>query len=221
MTEQNHIVGVRAWTEITSSETEQNKKFYAKGWRAQPLGKRILVFDTETTTDSLQNMKFGCFRLYNEKRLLLEGLILSDSLKEIEISKIKTYAVNHGILVATRQQFIEKVFLPEVYEMGTLCIGFNLPFDLSRIAQRAGVGRKKHKNAFTFFLTDNPYHPRLRVESINNKAAFISFAAPKTVSQRQGGRRNLFKGNFLDLRTLVWALTNQSHSLKLPVDCLR
>lgn len=215
MINQSLVVGVRAWTEVlSSSDKSKNNYSYVKGWRSQSIGKRVLVFDTETTADRLQNLQFGCFRLYEENRLLLEGLILSDTLTEIETSKIKAYANTNKIPVASRQEFIEKVFLPEVYELGTLCVGFNLPFDLSRIAQRAGVGRKKHKNSFTFFLTENPYNPRLRVESINNKASFISLASPKTVPERKGGKRKLFKGNFLDLRTLVWALTNQSHSLK-------
>ncbi len=61
-------------------------------WRPQRYGERVLVFDTETTTDAAQRLLFGFFRLYERDRLILEGLIVADILDYEQMTTLTEYA---------------------------------------------------------------------------------------------------------------------------------
>lgn len=78
------------------------------------------------------------------------------------------------------------------------------------IAKSFGYARNGMRGGFSFKLTDNGGYPRLRIKHIDSTKAFISFAN----SVDEYGRKLTFKGNFLDLRTLIFALTNESHTLE-------
>jgi hypothetical protein len=180
----------------------------------------VLVFDTETTTDRLQNLLMGCFHIYEwvgeEYRLVVEGLILGDVLTRKDVQLVETYAQACGLRVYTRDAFVREVFLPEVYDLGALCVGFNLPFDLSRLAVRAAAGRGRRRDRFTFYLTPSKYDPPIRIEARDSKSAFIEFGSYRDIGyqRREATGHTVFSGRFLDLRTLVGALTGEGHSLE-------
>jgi hypothetical protein len=54
--------------------------------------------------------------------------------------------------IYSRERFVEEIFYPEVYVEGTLCVGFNLPFDLARIAIYAGLGETRTVASFASFF---------------------------------------------------------------------
>src|SRR5262249_31007535 len=58
------------------------------------------------------------------------------SLTNGEISVLQDYADSQGFALLTAYEFIEDVFFFYAYKLSALCIGFNLPFDLSRLAIR-------------------------------------------------------------------------------------
>src|SRR5579863_7084259 len=110
-----------------------------------------LVLDSETRTDERQSLTFGFFRIlrntgdsYGEVRE--EGIFFDpDEVSDSELRILKTYrettetsgdVVTHKVVVVTKRQFIEKYFFPHA-EAGSLIVGFNLPFDLTRIASDA------------------------------------------------------------------------------------
>lgn len=204
-----HDTAVRAWVQPT--EPRRSPFQSAWPWRAIPLDERVLVFDTETTTDFTQRLLFGVFRNYVEGELLQEGLFLGDSVSESEATTAFAYAAEHKLPVFTRIQFVEDIFYPEVYVQGALCVGFNLPFDLSRIAVQANPGKGKHRRSFRFKLSFRVDLPDLRIESISSRAAFIRFAPKKTL---QDWEKPLFQGRFLDLSTLTSALTGEKYTLR-------
>src|SRR5665213_3290551 len=140
---------VRAWVEPHRSRRAGAKKV---PWRPRGMADRVLVFDTETTTDFAQRLQFGVFRLHEHGALLEEGIFFGDSLTDEEESFIRTYADLHGFPVYTRREFVE-IFYEEVYELGTLCVGYNLPFDISRCAVRANSGRGENRRKFRFKLS--------------------------------------------------------------------
>ena len=137
-------------------------------------------------------------------------------------------------------EFIEKVFIPAAYRNGATIVGFNLPFDLSRIAISAQPARPVYRRkpdkhlpvaptrnekvdrsmvgGFTFKLSDRDDRPNLRVKHLSRRAAFINFAyageQPTARSRRTRKERTAReRGFFLDLKTLAAALTSKSHSL--------
>jgi len=108
----------------------------------------VAVIDTETTADQYQNLKFGSLGIWISGRLHRFILFHSDKLTGKELSVLRDYARKHPvedvkIEVTLVSRFIDDVFYPWVYDAHALLIGFNLPFDISRLAVRHGLGRKK------------------------------------------------------------------------------
>lgn len=166
---------------------------------------RILIFDTETTIDHYQNLKFGYFEIYQYHKLEDCGLFYDRIiLKEKEISALQQFAKENNITLYTADEF-RKIFCIEAYTLESLCVGFNLPFDLTRIAISAPPARGK--NGFSLKLSNNLDYPRLHTVHNSSTLSFINWANPRI-------RSNGFRGHFVDLRTLAFALTNKKHSLE-------
>jgi hypothetical protein len=178
----------------------------------------VLVFDTETTIDRYQNLLIGAFHIYalelGAYRLIHGGSILGDILTPAEISVIRAYTRDRDLRVCSRAEFVSQVFLPEIYDLGTLCVGFNLPFDLSRLAVRWAAGRRQWRDGFTLSLMESRWDPAIRVKGLDNKRAFIEFASYRGYQRREASGHWIFPGRFLDLRTLAFALTGEGHSLE-------
>lgn len=178
-----------------------------------------LVFDTETTTDAAQRLRFGVYQLRKSGVLRASGifhdpLTLSDS----ELSLLRKYAHDNGLEIMTSEQFVERIFLRYVYDLSALCIGFNLPFDLSRIATGHSSARGRMRGGFSFKLTDDKYRPRIQIKHLSNRAALIRFTVPAKQRASRGMRNRGFKvtphrGYFVDVRTFAGALLGGSWSL--------
>jgi hypothetical protein len=202
-------IGVRAL--VAPPTCLSPKRPHKPGGRIAPYGQRVLVFDTETTSDFSQKLLFGFFLLVAGRKVELEGAILPTWVPAAK-RKIIERELGPPPTILTPEQFVEDLFYPEVWDLGALCVGFNLPFDLSRLAVRAACGRGEHRRAFSLTMTNRYWLPRIRIESISSKAAFIQFV-PAT---RKG--RRIFPGRFLDLRTLTSVFTGRSHSLRSACD---
>src|SRR5262249_3718585 len=117
------------------------------------------------------------------------------------------------------------VFFKYAYARNALCIGFNLPFDLSRLAISQSTA-KKWRGAFSFALSENSYRPRVRVKHLNGRASWIQFTKPRRKPLPQSYRKDNLKirprkGHFLDVKTLASALLSGSWSLKSLADHLK
>jgi hypothetical protein len=105
-------------------------------------------------------------------------------------------------------------------QAGGALLAFNLGFDISRIAVR-WTDRKDGKG-FTFYLSDywsekrqrweiNRFRPGIARTSIDSKKSFYSIGFTEGTEEEIKEYR---RGRFLDVRTLAFALTNNSHSLE-------
>jgi len=116
------------------------------------------------------------------------------------------------VTVSSKDEFVANVFYQYVYEARAKCIGFDLPYELSRLASSWGTARKI-QDAFSIKLVDdNPRLPAIKIKSINSDAAFIQFATPlRTKSEKkQIPTHKVYREYFLDLKTLGYAMSNQS-----------
>ena len=170
----------------------------------------ILVLDTETTSDQFQNLLFGSCGIWVNGRLQKFYLFYANSLAKAQIRQIRAYGSRYKIEVLSKTEFVENVFFPYVYVARAKCIGFNLPFDISRLAVHYSKARKFH-GGFSLKLSANPAHPNIRIKSINSKAAFVEFTKP--VRKNSQKKKQRYKGFFLDLKTFSFALTNKSYNL--------
>jgi len=120
------------------------------------------------------------------------------------------------------------------YKGRCLVVGFNLPFDLSRIAYDFTKARGRFAGGFSLGLwsyldkTDwehpNRYRPRVGIKHIDSKRALKGFTARNEPDQAdlipEGSPTGepepgyKFRGHFLDLRTLAFTLFDKSYSLE-------
>lgn len=191
----------------------------------------ILCFDTETTTDETQRLTFGVFRYgvrYNGRlSVLAEGIVYADELPESDpagFELLKAYATTRAadvdmrflgprepdwqLAFLSRAQFVERWIWDVAYQREATVVGFNLPFDLSRLAVGVTDARGAFSDGFSFQLWHYNMRPNLRIKHLDSKKSFIGWA----LSNIPGAPK--FRGKFVDLRTLSFALTNVPHSLR-------
>ena len=202
--------GIPIHTRCYVDNHDDNRNLSSSNYQINSNNSTVLVFDTETTPDQYQNLLFGSCGIWVNGHLKKFYLFYADWLKQAQIRKILAYAKRHNFELMSRHEFVEKVFYPYVYQARAKCVGFNLPFDLSRLAISYGKARKFH-GGFSLKLSENPAHPNIRIKSINSKASFIEFSKP--VRKKSQKKKPHYKGFFLDLKTFSFVLTNKSYNL--------
>ena len=193
-----------------------------------------LIFDTETTGGPAQRLRFGVYQVRFQGEIQETGIFYHPvEQHKGDIDFLKDYASRHGFECLSLRDFVETRFLKIGYESGGVIIGFNLPFDISRLAIAQSRARKvvrRHKKTgkrivdrsmvggFTFKLLEGSEHPHVRVKHLSRRAAFINFAMPAEQATadktEETEARVAERGTFLDVKTLAAALTSQPHSLK-------
>jgi hypothetical protein len=219
-----HDIFVRAYA--VASDEKPTRKRSASNRDDPKWPKLALVFDTETRTTAGQSLTFGVYRLctlVNDAYTVAEeGLFYDDELPAKESKALKTHIDASVSDVATfpprfllfsRTDFMKRVFWPAIKRKGALVVGFNLPFDLTRVAVDWGRGEKGEWSLTMAQYPngkENRNYPRILITPIDSKKAFIRMARPWKPEDWKNGSAT----QFLDLRTLAWALFNRSFSLK-------
>jgi hypothetical protein len=184
-----------------------------------------MVLDCETTVDIRQDLNFLWWRFCELKEHTYvcqqEGVVYADELDKASIELIRAYArsvradVEDGcpedIEVESRTEFVDGKFW-EALRAGASIVCFNAPFDLSRLALGYPKAQKKNTgwSMVLWKYKGNPdkLKPKLRIKSKDSRSAFISLAGgdPKN--------RAIYRGRFLDLSVLCWALRNKHLTLE-------
>jgi hypothetical protein len=202
----------------------------------------MLVIHTAGRSGSTQKLTTGSYRLIVGGQSLEEGLFYADDLPRRELQVLKDYVLRHNVRAApgddqrlrllTRSEFLD-LFYQLAYKARCLVVGFNLAHDISRLAFDSSPARDFYAGGFSFCLWSyrdrrgreraDGFRPRVCVKYIDNKRSLIGFSARNSPDQvdlipegsasgkPQPGYR--FRGHFLDLRTLAFALTDQAYSL--------
>jgi hypothetical protein len=179
-----------------------------------------LVLDCETTTEVSHQLRFGTFQVYNGVQLIEAGIFFDpSSLTRPEQDLLRRYASDHQLRLLSKDQFVDDIFYGMGYELRATIIGFNLPFDLSRLAIRHGPARgRTMRGGFTFQLSKNPWKPRIQIKHLSSRAALIQFTKPRRRNDTRGMRKRLQKpperrGAFIDIKTQAAAQTSRSFNL--------
>ena len=211
---------------VSEKQPPKNTKVHAQ-W-----ARYALCFDTETRIDLGQELTFGVWRLCELRGTVYvcieEGLFYADNLPSKERKVLEDYVQLHTSDVTgfppryplySCSDFIHKVFYKWA-KKGAHIVGLNLPFDLCRITSKDGW-KEGHKNEWSLILSryvdgnEKEHNPRVSIEPLDSKKAFICFNREWT---HDGHPTDINESRFLDLRTLLWALFNQSYSLKRACD---
>jgi len=171
-----------------------------------------MIIDTETTTDRYQNLTFGSCLIQTKTSTGFkeEWYLFYGDIQEDKINLIKQYGKDHNITVMPVREFVDNVFYPYAFRMRCEVIGFNLPFDLSRLAIDYGIARNT-EDSFSLKLSEDKRNPRIRIQSIDQKRSFISFTTP--LRKKRDKEFKAYRGYFVDLKTLTFALTDKQHTL--------
>lgn len=203
----------------------------------------MFVFDTETTTDATQRLLFGSYRFVVNGECREEGIFVADDLSSADRLIVENYVKEHRadraggtgriLQILSQTKFLDKLYRA-AYKGRCLVVGFNLPFDLSRVAFAAATARGRFAGGFSLSLWSyldknahkrpNPHRPRVGIKHIDSKRALKGFTTclnPDRVDLIPEGSETAepetgycFPGHFLDLRTLAFALTDRGHSLE-------
>lgn len=212
-------ISLRAFAKSDSWKA-RSKKFFNKGTIPQGPSDWTLIFDCETTTDPSQKLWFGTYQFRKHGELMESGLFYdANNIAAGEYAELTEYAARHGLELISRDEFVHEIFFELAYKMRAAIVGFNLPFDLSRIAIGHGSARKSLRGGFTLKLSDNKCLPNVQIKHQSSKAAFIQFAGPYKGSrsrsmQKRGEKAKVRRGHFIDVKTLASALFARSFSLK-------
>jgi hypothetical protein len=241
-------IALRVHAEPLEAAEAKSPRAAMRRGRGRDRIRHILVLDCETTTDATQRLLFGWYRYARiewhgnrpEITVVEEGVFHADDLAELDLVGFGTLRafvaaaaadVGRGfdrrIRFVTMREFLDAVLYPAAVKIKATIVGFNLPFDLSRLASDAGetrsrrslrTGRFDRRFAGGFSLrlwpyrqpdgavADHRYRPRVRVKGIDPRRSLMALS-------RTADPENSHQGQFLDLRALVFALTDRSHSL--------
>jgi hypothetical protein len=228
-------VGVRIYPERRSGENTRPKSL--KKWRRP---KAMLVFDTETRTDATQSLIFGSYRYCIGRKCIEEGLFYADDIATTELEALRRYVSTHSadsesrkLILLTKSEFL-KMLYRAAYKGRCLLVGFNLSFDLSRLSFDVTTARGRFSGGFSLGLWSyldkqgrerrNQYRPRVVIKHIDSKRALRRFSTqnepdavdliPDDADCEDKNSKQPFRGNFLDLRTLAFALTDRGYTLE-------
>ncbi|RXD03754.1 hypothetical protein EQZ23_15705 [Sphingomonas sp. UV9] len=191
-----------------------------------PSSGRVLIFDTETGTDAAQSLRFGAYQYRSGDTLEESGAFYDpEGVTSDELATLRAYAYANGLTLRTREEFVDEVFFAQAYQHRATIVGFNLPFDISRLAIRHGTARvpldsetATMRGAFTFALSCQKIYPTVRIKHMSQKAASMSFAAPMRQpdgrgQRNRGVRTGIRRGHFVDVKTLANAIFARGFSL--------
>ncbi|WP_439619815.1 hypothetical protein [Hyphomonas sp.] len=178
-----------------------------------------IIFDTETTIDAAQRLRIGFCQVRKYGKLVRELLFYGPELPASDMRVVRAYAAANGLTLATVDEFRRDVFLKIGYRANAAIVGFNLPFDISRIASGQSEARGSMRGGFSFELSHWKSEPNIRVKHLSASAALMDFAKPGKQQTGKGMRNRGFekphnRGYFIDVKTIAMALTSRKHSLK-------
>lgn len=216
-----NTIALRCYTEKPS--------FWPRKTRRPEIGPSdwSVIFDTETTIDAAQSLRIGFYQIRRGDALFEEGVFYQPgALTPLELALLHDYCAENRLRLRSVGEFNAQVLLRIGYERRGTIIGFNLPFDLSRIALSHGEARgDSMRGGFSFKLVESPYQPAVRVKHLSRSAAMFDFASPATQetarSDRKKGRKTpAFRGHFVDVKTIASALRSRSFDLRSLCEAL-
>lgn len=183
-----------------------------------------LIFDCETTTTPDQSLRIGSYQVRKDCALIECGVFYEPNrLTAAELALLTTSSRENGAVMRTVEDFLENVFWEYGYDLGGIVVGFNLAFDLSRLASRWATARahkanKMMRGGFSFRLSRDGKRPGLRIRKLSSTLSLFDFACPweaGLVDDETGEHSKPPKhpGYFIELRSIAAALTSRKHTL--------
>jgi hypothetical protein len=214
---------LRAFVETAKQDPRKLRRSNAQ--QIQGASDWSVVFDTETTIDPGQSLRIGFCRVYYRDELRHHVLFYPDTLTKRDMDVVRQYAKSTRVALMTRDEFVDKIFYKYGYHLRAMIIGFNLPFDLSRLAISHAPARGPMRGGFSLKLSPLNFLPPIQVKHLSKYVSIMRFAAPyvspNSRSQLKHGKKTPHKrGYFLEVKALAAALFSRSFTLGSLADFL-
>jgi hypothetical protein len=236
------VVAIRVYPDVTQDDLDVDKKKKKNRRAPWKLPGTIFIWDTETRTDHTQRLTFGSYRLVDAGQLVKENLFYGPTLPAADRRILERYAATpkrivstestHDISLLTRHEFVERLFRA-AYKGRFLLTAFNFPFDASRVARDFTNARGRFAGGFSLDLwsynkdgteKSHRFRPSICIKHIDSKRALKGFTGrqkpddedliPEGSTSGRPEKGYIFRGHFLDLRTLAFALTDRGYTLE-------
>ena len=106
-------IAIRAYVTPTWTALPDTNAPPLKPRKGTPLGASswTFIFDTETTSDAGQSLRFGTYQLRQSGELFEAGIFYDpDGLKPGEVGVLRRHADAHRLKLRTRDEFVDDVF---------------------------------------------------------------------------------------------------------------
>lgn len=189
---------------------------------------RVLVFDCETTTDESQKLRFGWCQQWEGDTFLGAGLFYPDDISDDDLTLLQAAAQAAGATLLTLDDFRLDVILGWAFDGNATLVGFNLGFDIARVALASSPARGHMRGGFTHRMAQDEYAPCIRTKHLSATMTLMDFAQPRK-NETARSMRNAWdeeldnaedvfvparRGFFVDVKTLAMAQMSRKHSLK-------
>ena len=152
-----------------------------------------MVFDCETRTTPDQRLRFGAYQLRYKGQVWERGAFYEpDVLSADELAVLRQVMADEEansdgerIRLLTRAEFVDEVFYGSGYAVGAQIVGFNLPFDLSRLAIRHASARRSMRGGFSLTLSED--WPPVAVKHLSQRSALIRFTGNRPAKEDRCG----------------------------------
>jgi hypothetical protein len=139
----------------------------------------VLVFDCESRTTPDQRLRFGGYQLRYKGQVWERGAFYEpEVLAPEELAALRQFLTDEEaksdgerICLRTRADFVDEIFYRSGYSVGAQIVGFNLPFDLSRLAIRHASARRSMRGGFSLTLSED--WPPVAVKHLSQRSALI------------------------------------------------
>jgi hypothetical protein len=217
-------IEARAWHEIAVAIRAYVDWPARKSWpKPNDIGpwSFYLFFDCETRTDQSQRLRVGSYIWCQGSYEAEKGFFYDpDTLDIGEVETLFRYASAHGYTVCTKDEFVSEILYGMAYALGARIVGFNITFDIARLAQpNPAPAKGRMKGGFSLRLRSEKYIPRIRFRQIDRRMSFIDFAGINRGRTNRAMRKKAKKsapprrGYFVDIKTLAGALLSGHFSL--------
>ena len=179
----------------------------------------VMTLSVEAADNQDQKLRFGSAAVWINEKLYRICLFYDDTLDERKIKSVKEFGEklqkqkeNCVVTVLPKIEFVTRMFYPYVYEARARLVGFDLPYQISRLATSWSRARKM-QDAFSMKLVkDNPRLPAIRVKNVDSNSVMIQFVTPlrKKSEKKSVPVSKVYRGCFVDVKTLAYVTTNNS-----------
>ncbi len=221
---------VRAFTRLLNGVTPSRRTWRGK---VRPPS-HVLIIACATSDDIGQSLRLGVYRALGRTGELLDvGIFYSEEMAEADQEALRQYCAaeaerlgeDDAVRLMTKDEFVKTVFSRIAFHVNGLIVGFNLPFEISRLAVRWSKAKSSfYAGGFSLALMDyldedghrrlDRFTPRIAVKPIDSKRSLIGATSVwrgKHDGQPGKPRR---RGRFVDARSLTYALTGEDLTLE-------